>query len=69
MVYSVGFHRANLLHLGKADGKRVYQTTPLPLDLFRSVQKAVLHGLGMSDLTKHLQLSMCCMWRLWKHPH
>ena len=54
MVYSVGFHRANLLHLGKSEGKRVYQTTPLPADLFRSVQKAVLHGLGLSDLTKHL---------------
>jgi uncharacterized protein YifN (PemK superfamily) len=54
MVYSVGFHRADLLRIGKRDGTRVYQTTPLPLDLFLKVQEAVLHGLGLSGLTKHL---------------
>jgi len=30
MVNTVGFHRTDLLRLGKYDGKRVYQTEALP---------------------------------------
>lgn len=54
MVYSVGFHRVELLRLGKGAGGRDYQKTPLPDDMLRSVQKCVLHGLGMSSLVKHV---------------
>jgi mRNA interferase MazF len=54
MIYSVGFQRVDLLRLGKDGGKRIYQTATLPDDLFRSIQKAVLHGLSLSGLTKHL---------------
>ena len=55
MVMAMGFHRVDLLRLGKAlDGKRVYQTRALPDDLLRQVQRAVLHGLALSELTGHL---------------
>jgi uncharacterized protein YifN (PemK superfamily) len=55
MVNAVGFHRVDLLNLGKdKNGKRIYQTQVLPDDMFTDVQKCVLHGLGLSVLTKHL---------------
>ena len=55
MVNAVGFHRANLLRLGKdRAGTRVYQLRPLPPDLLRKVRRCVLHGMGLSTLTKHL---------------
>ena len=55
MVNAVGFHRIGLLRLGKGiDGKRHYQTQALPEDTFRIVRQCVLHGLGLSTLTKHL---------------
>ncbi|MCO6048799.1 type II toxin-antitoxin system PemK/MazF family toxin [Mesorhizobium sp. RP14(2022)] len=55
MVNAVGFHRIDLLRLGKDDrGKRVYQTAALPADLMKLVRQCVLHGLGLSSLTKHL---------------
>ena len=55
MVYAAGLHRVDLLSLGRNDaGKRVYQTTPLPDEIFVKIQRCVLHGMGMSILTKHL---------------
>ena len=54
MVYSVGFHRVELLRLGKGIGGRQYQTSVLPGDLILSIQKCVLHGLGMSSLVRHV---------------
>lgn len=55
MVNAVGFHRVDLLRLGKDDtGKRVYQMSVLPDDMMNVVRKCVLHGLGLSALTKHL---------------
>lgn len=55
MVNTVAFHRVDLLCLGKdMSGKRVYQTEPLPEDLMRQVRRCVLHGMGLSTLTKHL---------------
>ena len=56
MIYSVGFHRVELLRLEKATTGRHYQTACLPDDDLRSVQRCVLHGLGMSSLVKHLAL-------------
>jgi len=55
LVNAVGFHRLDLLRLGKdTDGRRIYQTTALPRDLMRTVRRCVLHGMGLSTLTKHL---------------
>lgn len=54
MVMAVGFHRLDLVRLGKDTlGNRQYLTEPLSDDEFRKVQKCVLHGLGFSHLTKH----------------
>lgn len=47
MVNAVGFHRIDLLRLGKdARGKRIYQYETLPPDLFRLVRQCALHGMG-----------------------
>lgn len=55
MVNAVGFHRIDLLRLGKdSRGVRIYQTKALPDHLFKAVQRCALHGLGFSALTKHL---------------
>ena len=55
MVNTVGFHRADLVRVGKSKaGKRQYLLKPLPDDILRVVQKCALHGQGFSTLTKHL---------------
>lgn len=55
MVNAVGFHRVDLLRMGKdRGGKRIYQMAALPPDLFKLVRTCALHGMGLSTLTKHL---------------
>lgn len=55
MVNAVAFHRVDLLLLGKdRTGRRTYQTATLPEAVMRQVRRCVLHGLGLSTLTKHL---------------
>ena len=55
MVNTVGFQRMDLLRLGKdVNGKRIYQVSCLPDDVMTTVRRCVLHGLGLSSLTKHL---------------
>ncbi|MEM9009943.1 MAG: type II toxin-antitoxin system PemK/MazF family toxin [Pseudomonadota bacterium] len=55
MVNAVGFQRVDLIRLGKdRTGRRRYQEKPLPPDVFRKVRRCVLHGIGLSTLTKHL---------------
>lgn len=55
MVNAVGFHRVDLLRMGKdRDGNRLYQTQVLPEDLFKAVRRCALHGMGFSTLTRHL---------------
>jgi mRNA interferase MazF len=55
MVNTVGFHRLDLIRLGKErDGKRIYLYQPLSSDTLRRVRVCVLHAMGLSTLTKHL---------------
>ncbi len=55
MVNAIGFHRTDLLRIGKnKDGSRKYQTATLPDDEFRKVRQCVLHGLGMSRIVGSL---------------
>ena len=55
LVYAVGFHRVDLVRLGKdRTGKRQYQVQPLPPVTLREIQRAVLHGLSLGALTKGL---------------
>lgn len=55
MVNAVGFHRVDFLRLGKTDeGKRKYQYSALPDEILKLVRRCVLHGMGLSVLTKHL---------------
>jgi mRNA interferase MazF len=55
MVNAVGFHRVDLLRLGKDQaGTRIYQTSILDDALFAVVKRCVLHGMGLSTLTKHV---------------
>jgi mRNA interferase MazF len=53
MVCAVSQQRLELLRLSKdVNGKRVYQVAQIPDADFVNIQKCVLHGLGMSQLTK-----------------
>jgi mRNA interferase MazF len=55
MVYSIGFHRLDLLRMGKdKNGKRIYRMDILPPEQMKDVRCCVLRGLGLSALTKHL---------------
>ena len=55
MVYSVGFHRLDLIGLGKdASGKRLYYYDTVSVAGMKKVRACVLNGLGMQGLTKNL---------------
>ena len=55
MLYAAGFHRCDLLRLGKDEGgKRIYQTEALPAEDLARIQLCVLHGLSMGGLTGRL---------------
>jgi uncharacterized protein YifN (PemK superfamily) len=57
MIYSVGFHRLNLVRIGKEKdrtGQRIYRMDTLSAEQMKAVRCCVLRGLGMSSLTKHL---------------
>jgi uncharacterized protein YifN (PemK superfamily) len=54
MVYSIGFHRLNLIRMGKDGGKRIYRMDTISAEQMRQVKCCVLSGLGMAMLTKHL---------------
>jgi mRNA interferase MazF len=57
MIYSVGFHRLDLIKLGKRDartGKRLYFKRRLGRENMKRVYQCVLHGLNLGALGKHL---------------
>jgi mRNA interferase MazF len=55
MIYTVSFERLKLLHIGKdANGKRINDNRVLPPEEFKSVRKAVLNGIGLGILTRHI---------------
>jgi len=55
MVYSVGFHRLDLIRTGKTpQGKRSYYYSTLSHEQIKTIRECVLKGLGLSVLTKHL---------------
>lgn len=55
MVYSVGFHRLDLLRQGRREnGKRNYIIRCLSQDQITEVRKCFLRSIGLSALTKHL---------------
>ena len=58
MIYSVGFHRLDLVQLGKRDrqtGKRQYFNSRLGREQMSEVYKCMLHGLGLGELSHHLK--------------
>ncbi len=55
MVYTVGFHRLNLVLLGRGgEGKRLYFTDVLGRGQMDQIRQCVLHGIGMGFLAQHL---------------
>ncbi len=57
MIYTVGFHRLNLILLRQRDsttGKRIYYKNRLSREKMKEVYSCVLHGLNLGSLTNHL---------------
>ncbi len=57
MIYTAGFHRLDLIRLGKKDsktGKRLYFTQRLGREQMREVYSCALHGLNLGQLSQHL---------------
>lgn len=55
MINSVSFDRVNLVRLGKdKNGKRRYLLDTVGDEILAKVLKCTLHGVGLSQLTKHL---------------
>jgi len=55
MIFAASFSRLDLFRSDRGDaGKRKYIQIVLPAADLRAIQKAILAGLGMMSLTKHL---------------
>ena len=56
MVYTVGFHRLDLIELSirGADGKRKYFDQRLSRETMRDIYTCVLHGMGFGSLANYL---------------
>lgn len=57
LIYTVGFHRLDLIKLGKRDpntGKRIYYSNRLGRERMAEIYKCVLHGLNLGLLSEHL---------------
>jgi uncharacterized protein YifN (PemK superfamily) len=55
MIYAVGFHRLDLIRMGKdRNGDRIYRMDVLDDRQMKAVRACVLRALGLSVLTKHL---------------
>lgn len=55
MVNAVGFHRLDLIRLGKdRNGKRVYLYDPLSADIIKEIRACMLRAMGLWALTNSL---------------
>jgi mRNA interferase MazF len=57
MIYTFGFHRLDLIRLGKKDlntGKRLYFNQKLGREQMKNIYKCMLHGLNLGQLGEHL---------------
>lgn len=57
MIYTVGFHRLDLIRLGKRDrqtGRRLYFKQRLGREQMREIYSCTLHGLNLGQLSQHL---------------
>ena len=57
LLYTVGFHRLDLIRLGKRDpntGKRLYYANRLSRERMKGIYACVLHGLNLGHLTPHI---------------
>jgi uncharacterized protein YifN (PemK superfamily) len=56
MIYTVGFHRLNLIRLGKkgTDGKRLYFTNKLGPEQMKKIYQCILNGLNLGKLARYV---------------
>lgn len=56
MIYTVGFHRLDLIQLGTRDanGKRQYYKTRLGREQMKQIYQCVMHGLNLPNLVPHI---------------
>lgn len=52
MIYTVGWHRLELVRLGHVNGQRKYHTACVSLATLGEIQKCVLNGIGLGHLEK-----------------
>ena len=52
MIYTVGFHRLNLIQEGKIDGRRQYFDRVLGHQQMSDIRACVLAGLGIRELAR-----------------
>jgi uncharacterized protein YifN (PemK superfamily) len=56
MVYAVGYHRLDLIKVGRrgSDGKRQYFTNRLGRERMRDIYACVLHGLNLGEVAAYI---------------
>jgi len=54
MVYTFGFHRLDLVDLGKTNGKRNYFTQRFGSEQMANIHRCVLSGIGFDFLVGHI---------------
>jgi len=56
LVYSVGFHRLDLIKTGgrNSNGKRAYFTNRLSRERMREIYTCVLYGMSLGNLAQHI---------------
>lgn len=55
MIYTVAFHRLELILLKKENGKRIYFNQKIAKNQMNMILKCILHGLEIGSLAKHLE--------------
>jgi len=57
MIYTIGFHRLNLIRLGKKGhktGKRIYFNQRLGREQMKEIYRCTLHGINLGELDQYI---------------
>ena len=54
MICTVGFHRLDMVALGRVEGKRTYYKQRLGREQMSEIYQCMLHGVGFGNLCKYI---------------